>query len=1018
MLEKEINKDVENLEYKFNNSHKSSKKFNFSIIMAIYNTEKFLEEAIESVINQTIGFKENVELILVDDGSEDKSSEICLKYVNKFPENIKYFYQENQGQATARNNGMKVANAKYLNFLDSDDKLESNALELVYNFFKKNHRNVDIVSIPIKFFDRQSGDHILNYKYKTTRVVDLIKEPNYIQLSASASFFKKDSIKDFIFDPDLIVSEDAIFLNKILLKKKKLGVVSNTCYFYRKRFTFDSTVDSSIKDKDYYLQRSQIFFKELFEYCKEKYGEIFDFIKYTVMYDIQWIFDIRNVEEILEKNDLITLKKYLHELLQEIDDEIILNQKYPDKNLKYTILIFKHGNIDTEVLEEEHNVKKIVNETTIDELYYHRFYIDAFEIHENKVSILGFLKSYFIYPEINIQAVHFNQLEFFEYWERFFNENKILFFKRDFLNNKGLLLHDALLNKIDKNNENLKKLLELDSESEIKFYDFFKENHEIENIDNFWEKNYIDTIFKNSKFIDKEMYNSVYNEIYNKFIEEKANIIDCKKIEYPYREKTYLNLNYTPNLNFELKINLNKKEDSIIKIRVVFDSLKFYLSTVLTNKCKITNDSFYSWKDDYLVKFKNNEFEIIDYSIISHLKLEESNLQYLESKKDSSLNEVIRFRRHYYYSFFKYIDRRIWLFMDRIDKADDNAEHLYRYAIEQNDNIEKYFVLSKDSKDFSRMQEIGNVVIAGSEEHKLLSCFAEKIISSQADDNVVNPFFGKYEKYYNGLFSAKIYFLQHGIIKEDISSWLHKYDKYLYLIVTSAKAEYDSFFGEDTFYNYDKTVVQLLGLPRHDKLEKLTDQKEIVIMPSWRRSLHNISDLNFKKSEFFKVYNNLLNDKKLIDFLESKGYKLIFKPHPNINKYLHLFDKDESVIYAETENNSEENSYSYTNIFNHSSLLITDYSSTVFDFALLKKPIIYYHYKDDYHFDIEDSYFDYETMGFGEIVKTHKDLVDLIIDYVNKNCNMKEKYMERVDTFFEFNDKNNCKRVYDFILNN
>lgn len=356
--------------------------------------------------------------------------------------------------------------------------------------------------------------------------------------------------------------------------------------------------------------------------------------------------------------------------------------------------------------------------------------------------------------------------------------------------------------------------------------------------------------------------------------------------------------------------------------------------------------------------------------------------------------------------------------MDRIDKADDNAEHLYRYAIEQNDNIEKYFVLSKDSKDFSRMQEIGNVVIAGSEEHKLLSCFAEKIISSQADDNVVNPFFGKYEKYYNGLFSAKIYFLQHGIIKEDISSWLHKYDKYLYLIVTSAKAEYDSFFGEDTFYNYDKTVVQLLGLPRHDKLEKLTDQKEIVIMPSWRRSLHNISDLNFKKSEFFKVYNNLLNDKKLIDFLESKGYKLIFKPHPNINKYLHLFDKDESVIYAETENNSEENSYSYTNIFNHSSLLITDYSSTVFDFALLKKPIIYYHYKDDYHFDIEDSYFDYETMGFGEIVKTHKDLVDLIIDYVNKNCNMKEKYMERVDTFFEFNDKNNCKRVYDFILNN
>ena len=76
----------------------SNKNFKFSIIIAIYNTEEFLEEAIESIINQTIGF-EDIELILVDDGSIDSSKDICLRYKEKYPDNIQYSYQENQVRA-------------------------------------------------------------------------------------------------------------------------------------------------------------------------------------------------------------------------------------------------------------------------------------------------------------------------------------------------------------------------------------------------------------------------------------------------------------------------------------------------------------------------------------------------------------------------------------------------------------------------------------------------------------------------------------------------------------------------------------------------------------------------------------------------------------------------------------------------------------------------------------------------------------------------------------------------------
>ncbi|WP_296891245.1 glycosyltransferase family A protein [uncultured Methanobrevibacter sp.] len=71
----------------------------FSIIMACYNAEKYIDEAICSIINQTFNFRENVEIILVDDGSVDSTAKICKEYASEHPENIKYFYKTNGGQA-------------------------------------------------------------------------------------------------------------------------------------------------------------------------------------------------------------------------------------------------------------------------------------------------------------------------------------------------------------------------------------------------------------------------------------------------------------------------------------------------------------------------------------------------------------------------------------------------------------------------------------------------------------------------------------------------------------------------------------------------------------------------------------------------------------------------------------------------------------------------------------------------------------------------------------------------------
>ena len=95
------------------------KVFKFAVVMAIYNTEDFLNEAIDSVINQTLDFEENIQLILVDDGSKDNSLKICKEYQEQYPNNIVVISQENSGQAAARNNGLEYVNARYVNFLDN-----------------------------------------------------------------------------------------------------------------------------------------------------------------------------------------------------------------------------------------------------------------------------------------------------------------------------------------------------------------------------------------------------------------------------------------------------------------------------------------------------------------------------------------------------------------------------------------------------------------------------------------------------------------------------------------------------------------------------------------------------------------------------------------------------------------------------------------------------------------------------------------------------------------------------------
>ena len=131
--------------------------FLFSVVMAVYNVEPFLNEAVDSLVNQTIGFNK-IQLIMVDDGSTDRSSSICDEYAAQYPNNIVVVHKENGGVASARNTGLEYAYGKYINFMDSDDKFSPDAFEKVATFFDKNESSIDIATVPIFFLTHSTED--------------------------------------------------------------------------------------------------------------------------------------------------------------------------------------------------------------------------------------------------------------------------------------------------------------------------------------------------------------------------------------------------------------------------------------------------------------------------------------------------------------------------------------------------------------------------------------------------------------------------------------------------------------------------------------------------------------------------------------------------------------------------------------------------------------------------------------------------------------------------------------------
>ena len=884
-----------------------SNEFIFTVIISIYNTGRYLNESIESILKQTFN-PEKIQIILVNDGSIDETDDICLKYKQKYQKNIIYIKLDHGGVSRARNFGIKYAKGKYINFLDADDKWDNKAFKYVSLFFKM-YSKVNIVSCRLIFFEGRHSRHPLDYKFYKTRVVNLLDEYNCIQLSSSSSFFRYSFIKNKKFKEGILTGEDTRFINNLLLLNPILGIIKEAIYNYRKRADSTSTVQNQVKNEKFYFSVIKSVNLYLIEKSKKLYNKILPFIQFWLAYDI--LFRISSPSyKYLETDKLQKYYIEIEAILTQIEDKYILEQK---------ILSIK---------------EKII---ALSKKYHYDLRNDV--VFQNPL---------FIYSKYVLMNIKKN---------------------RDILEWRILFIKDNIIHLGGKDNSFL---------NPEKFFYFCR----------LGDKTFYPNYFNFSGYDFESIYKDYYkgrNVVFEIFLENK---------------------------NFQFVQFFISYNDYEIEI--------FPLMGSFTHIPSITNGYYNT--DEYIIKLSGGRLNIYRYDE----KLKKSfEYQYCKELKKRRKNNIINLRKNYFKfeNKNKYNKNETWIINDKQNIAGDSGEYFFRYLKKVNPKgIEYYFVIKKDCSDYERLKSFGNILEFGSKNYSIIFLTADKIISSVSESWVDNPF-GNEQKYVRDLFHFDYIFIQHGIIKDDLSEELNRINKNFNYIITSSNKEYESILDEK--YGYNKSNILLTGLPIYDNLHNLEKsfhkEKIIIIIPTWRKYIQgtfnfytceNIYSNSFILTDYYNFYNNLINNEQLIKSMKKLNYRGIFCLHPYFSKQSKDFKQNNIFSVLEF--------CDYQKLILKASLLITDYSSSFFDFAYLKKPIIYsqFDYEEYRTNHYQRGYFDYIIHGFGPVCFNLDCVITKIISKLENNCILEKKYLDRIKEFFKYMDGKNCERLYLNLLNN
>lgn len=280
----------------------------FSIIIPVYNVEKYIEKCILSILKQSCS---DYEIIIVDDGSKDRSGEICDRYAQGY-DNITVIHMPNGGVSNARNTALARVRGDYIWFIDSDDYIETNALEIIKSHIEK-HSNMDLLIFDAIVVDEQgkelgkiSSDLPCGQSLEFESCRDFI----HVNTSLWNRIYRTEVIrnKKFLFEQNITIAEDLLFNYKYLLECQNVYYEKDALYYYVQRK--NSAMSGAGKNKDV-----QKVFERLISYYKEngKYLHYRDEIEYLAIYHYFIVTSVRMIRCGFAKKECITIPRWFAE---------------------------------------------------------------------------------------------------------------------------------------------------------------------------------------------------------------------------------------------------------------------------------------------------------------------------------------------------------------------------------------------------------------------------------------------------------------------------------------------------------------------------------------------------------------------------------------------------------------------------------------------------------------------------------------------------------------------------------
>ena len=518
---------------------------------------------------------------------------------------------------------------------------------------------------------------------------------------------------------------------------------------------------------------------------------------------------------------------------------------------------------------------------------------------------------------------------------------------------------------------------------------------------------YIDAVLQNCSYFNENDF-----KVYSVINQKRCDIIPSKI----YTLNKFFGVSFLRKYSFRffVPVNKGKKIDTVwlnfkvknfaFRMKITFNGVHARLSTELKN-------SYWRFLDRVLTYDRKTKSLVIRRATDSLIALYENKF-ISESGKYLSITELLYYRR------MRNAARRMTedkaghkyiMFYDDMG-INYNGNLLFRYfsKFKHNDLIDVFFSAQRnsDTETFLNEAEYDNILETGSKKAKITALGSDIIFATDCDVYESLGFSENDRLYLRDLFNAKILSVKNFFMTSATAQFDNRLRDNTQIFFCASEKEKEHL--SKNIYDYDGSMIKVTGYPMFDAV---TNKKEkiILIAPGDRRNFciyENSDYYRFSDSRFFKLYNSILTDSRLLSECKKYGYKICVLMPPAIEKYIKMFHSDETVTLCSCTEQNE------TSLVSRGAVLVTDYSELQYRFAYMNKPVIYY-FPSGLHTPPEYRNEKISRNGFGEMLFEHDKLIDFICTQMADEFPQNSKYRQRCQNFFSYTDGNNCGRIFE-----